>query len=164
MIKIKNQLKLAVLTVMSIIFISSCNPTKKYEEREEAEIANYLTANPTLSYEHKTSGLYYLDLIVGTGSQPVTSDTAFIYYTGYLLDGTEFDKLVTGDAYGFPVNEGWIMSGIDEGIMLMKVGGKAKLLMPSSLAFGNTGYYFPAYTPVIYDVTLDSLVAGPNHK
>jgi peptidyl-prolyl cis-trans isomerase A (cyclophilin A) len=73
-----------------------------------------------------------------------------------LLDGTVFDTNVgKADTLKYRVNEGQIISGFDEGITYMKVGGKATFLIPSKLAWGPTGYaIIPGYTPVIFDVEL----------
>lgn len=162
--KIKNLLKFTVSTTLIMILLSSCLKTKKYEEQEAEEIQNYLEAHPELDFELQESGLYYLDKVVGTGAQPVTSDTVFVYYTGTFLNGSVFDSNVDDDPYGFPVDESWVIPGFDEGVMLMKVGGTASLLIPSAIGYGNSGYSMPAYTPLLFTVTLDSIAPGPNHK
>ena len=164
MIKMNNLFGKVLFTGLIAILITSCNPTKKYEEKEAEEIRNYLADHPEFAFELKQSGLYYLDVAVGTGNQPVTSDTAFVFYSGYLLDGTKFDSNVGKDPYGFPVGEGWVISGFDEGVMLMREGGTAKFLIPSYLGYGNSGYGMPSYTPLLFDVVLDSLVAGPGGR
>jgi peptidylprolyl isomerase len=164
MIKMNNLVKSVLFTGLIIIFLSSCNMTKKYEEKEAEEIQNFLGQHPDLDFELKESGLYYLDVTVGTGEQPVIHDTAFVYYTGYYLNGTEFDSNVGDDLFSFPVGEGWVIPGFDEGVMLMRVGGTARLLLPSYLAYGNSGYYMPSYTPLLFDVTLDSLTLGPGGR
>jgi FKBP-type peptidyl-prolyl cis-trans isomerase len=164
MIKMNNLIKNVLFTGLILILVSSCDPTKKYEKEQDEEIQNYLLQHPDLSFVLKSSGLYYMDIAVGTGDQPATGDTAFVYYTGYFLDGSKFDTNVGGDVYSYPVNGGWVIPGFDEGVMLMKVGGSARLLMPSSLGYGNSGYLMPAFTPLLFEVMLDSLVAGPGGK
>jgi peptidyl-prolyl cis-trans isomerase A (cyclophilin A) len=163
-IKMNNLVKSVLFTGLIMILFSSCVNEKKYEEQEAAEIQQYLTEHPDLNFELKKSGLYYLDVIVGSGSQPKTSDTVFIFYTGYFLNGTEFESNVGKDAFIFPVNEGWVIQGIDEGIMLMKEGGTAKFLIPSSLGYGNYSAWIQPYTPLLFEVFLDSLVAGPEGR
>jgi FKBP-type peptidyl-prolyl cis-trans isomerase len=164
MIKMNNLVKSLVFSGLIIICLSSCNPTKKYEEREAAEIQQYLSDHPDLDFVLKESGLYYMDLNIGPGNQVEKSDTAFVYYTGYFLNGTEFDSNVGESAFVFPTGEGWVIPGFDEGVMLMREGGTAKFLIPSYLGYGNSGYYMPAYTPTLFEVVLDSLVAGPGGK
>lgn len=123
---------------------------------EEDLIHQYIIENPTLSFQLKTSGLYYLDLKIGSGPAPVLHDTAYVRYTGKFLDGTIFDTNAgSADMLKFPVGENLMITGFDEGILYMKEGGKALFLTPSKLAYGSSGYYIiPAYTPLLWEVDL----------
>jgi len=158
------KVKLIAVIVISLLLSVSCNRTEKYEREEAAKIQEYLDSHPDLDFQLQESGLYYLDVLVGYGNQPQTHDTVFVYYTGYYLNGSAFDTNVGKDVFSFPADEGWVILGFDEGIMMMREGGIAKFLIPSYLGYGNSGWYFPAYTPVVYDVILDSLVAGPGGR
>jgi FKBP-type peptidyl-prolyl cis-trans isomerase FkpA/FKBP-type peptidyl-prolyl cis-trans isomerase FklB len=166
--KIKSMIKkcyqsiLLFLAAATILSLVSCNPAAKYEKTEKESINNYLNSNSNLNYELKPSGLYYLEVQAGTGRTPVAHDTAYIQYTGKLLDGTVFDSNVGKADLIFPVAEGHLISGFDEGITYMKEGGKASFLMPSNLAYGPTGYYsIRGYTPLIFDVELVQVKPGP---
>jgi FKBP-type peptidyl-prolyl cis-trans isomerase FkpA len=155
---------LFLATVLMLLF-GSCDPGRKYEKEEEAQIQDYLHSNPTLAFELQPSGLYYLPVQVGTGIMPVTHDTAWIKYTAKFLDGTVLDTNVgKTDSLKRPVNEGWLIAGIDEGITLMNNGGKAILLIPSKLAYGPTGSDYgiiPGYTPLLFDIELVRVKTGP---
>lgn len=153
---------LMLLAAVLITLLGSCDPGRKYEKEEEAQIQNYLSTNPTLVFELKPSGLYYLPLQVGTGIMPVRHDTAWVKYTGKFLNGTVFDTNVgKTDTLKVPVDEGWLIKGFDEGITLMNKGGKAMLLIPSSLAYGTTGYYIiDPYTPLLFDLELVRVKKG----
>lgn len=145
---------------------ASCDPAKKYEETERESIANYLNSNLDKEYELKTSGLYYLEVLTGTGVAPVQHDTAYVLYTGMYLNGTVFDPGESSngvkDTLVFPVAEGWLIPGFDEGITYMKEGGKASFLIPSKLGYGSQGYYtIQGYTPLLYDVELVRVKPGP---
>jgi FKBP-type peptidyl-prolyl cis-trans isomerase len=161
MMKMKNLMNGLLILGFVMVLVSSCDLTKKYEKEEKEEIRNYLGQHPELSFVLKESGLYYLDVTVGTGEKPVAKDTAFVIYTGYFLDGTKFDTNVGGDLYGFPVGEDFVIPGFDEGVMYMNEGGTAKFLIPSFLGYGNSGYYMSAYTPLLFEVKLDSIAPGP---
>lgn len=153
-----------IILIGTVLLVSatSCDPTKKLERDEEALIVNYVASNPTLPFERKESGLYYLEVQAGPGRTAVTHDTAYVKYTGKFLDGTVFDSNVeTDDTLIVPVNEGYVIPGFDEGILYLKEGGKAVFLIPSYLGFGNSGYYMPSYTPLLFDVELVLLKAGP---
>lgn len=152
---------LLLLSAVVFVFLQSCNPARKYEKDEKNAINNYLSSNNTLNFEKKESGLYYLQVTEGTGVTPIAHDTAFIQYTVKFLDGTVYDSNVGKADWEFPVGEGYAISGIDEGVTYMKVGGKSTLLIPSSLGYGTTGYYtIPGYTPLLFEVTLTKVKPG----
>jgi peptidylprolyl isomerase len=145
-----------------LISLVSCDPAKKYEKAEKESISNYLAANSADTFNLETSGLYYHDVLVGTGRTPIAHDTAYVIYTGRFLNGNTFDTNVGGANLVFPVAEGYLIAGFDEGVTYMKEGGKATFLIPSSLGYGSQGYYTIAgYTPLLYDVELVKVVPGP---
>lgn len=150
-----------LLTVAFLVTITSCDPTKKKEKEEEDIIASYIAGNPSLQFEKKPSGLYYYEVQAGQGAQAITGDTAFVKYTGKFLSGTIFDSNVgETDTLKFPVKQGFVLEGFDEGISYMREGSKAILLIPSYLAYGQSGYLMPSYTPVLFDVELVKLKPG----
>jgi FKBP-type peptidyl-prolyl cis-trans isomerase len=149
----------AAAAVFMIISATSCDPSKKYQEEERNAIATYLGNNPSLQYDQKTSGLYYLQVLEGTGSLAVKGDTAYVIYTGMFLDGTQFDTNVAKDTLIFPVDSGWMIPGFDEAITYMKKGGKSQIVVPSKLAYGPSGYYMiGGYTPLLYNIELAKLI------
>jgi len=157
-----NKLLKSVLLFMvagSLVLLVSCDPAKKYEKAERESIDNYLSANSTLDFQLKPSGMYYLEVLAGTGPAPVTHDTVYVYYTGKYLDGTVFDTNVGGTKLIFPNGEGEMIPGFEEGISYMKEGGKATFLLPSKLAYGTQGQYpIAGYTALLYDVQLVKVV------
>lgn len=152
-----------LLAAVLFISLSSCDPGKKYEKDERAQIQDYLSKNSNLNFDLKTSGLYYLDEQVGTGRTPVAHDTAYIMYTAKFLSGNIIDTNVgTSDTLIFPVAENYLIQGFDEAIPYMKEGGKALLLIPSSLAYGPSGWLsIPGYTPLLFEVYLTRITKGP---
>jgi len=84
------------------------------------------------------SGLQYEILTPGEGSTPKASDKVTVHYKGTLIDGTEFDSsYARGQPVTFPL--GNVIPGWTEGLQLIKTGGKAKLYIPSELAYGERG-------------------------
>lgn len=145
-----------------VIALVSCNPASKYEKAEKESISNYINNHLTDTFTLESSGLYYHQVLLGTGPAPVTHDTAYVVYTGKFLDGTVFDSNVGKASLIFPVDEGVLIQGFDEGITYMNQGGKAQFLIPSKLAYGPQGYYtIGGYTPLIYDVELVLVKPGP---
>jgi FKBP-type peptidyl-prolyl cis-trans isomerase len=138
---------------------------KKYEKEEEEEIQRYLLSNPDLSFKLKSSGLYYCDVVVGTGIHPETGDTAYMMFTAIYLSGDTLGTNVgTTDTLINPVNEGYRILGFDEAITYMNQGGKSKFIVPSYLGYGNSGLYFPAYTPIVFEVDLVRVKLRPGAR
>ena len=88
--------------------------------------------------EKTASGLIYIPLKAGTGDSPKATDTVKVHYTGTLRDGTTFDSSVErGQPTTFPLNR--VIPCWTEGLQKMKKGGKAKLVCPSGIAYGDRG-------------------------
>ena len=84
------------------------------------------------------SGLVFVSFKDGTGASPTAADTVKVHYRGTFPDGREFDSSYKrGEAAQFPL--GGVIPCWTEGVQRMKVGGKAKLTCPSSIAYGSRG-------------------------
>jgi FKBP-type peptidyl-prolyl cis-trans isomerase FkpA len=84
------------------------------------------------------SGLVYRPLTEGTGTNPAAADTVKVHYRGTFPDGKEFDSSFRrGQPAQFPLNR--VIRCWTEGVQRMKVGGKAKLTCPPSIAYGERG-------------------------
>jgi FKBP-type peptidyl-prolyl cis-trans isomerase FkpA len=101
------------------------------------------------------SGLVYVETQAGTGKQPVATDTVSVHYKGTLIDGTEFDSSYKRNApTEFPLNG--VIKCWTEGVAKMKVGGKAKLVCPSDIAYGDrgAGANIPGGATLVFEVEL----------
>jgi FKBP-type peptidyl-prolyl cis-trans isomerase FkpA len=101
------------------------------------------------------SGLIYQQIKAGTGAQPKASDIVKVHYTGTFIDGKEFDSSVKrGEPAEFPL--GQVIPCWTEGVGKMKVGGKAKLVCPSDIAYGDQGRppIIPGGSTLIFEVEL----------
>jgi FKBP-type peptidyl-prolyl cis-trans isomerase len=110
----------------------------------------------------KPSGLYYLELLPGTGAAPVVNDTAIIYYKTTYLDGfVLFTNQGDIIPYSFIVGYAPVL-GLEEAIRYMKVGGKSKILTPSYLAYGSYGIpgFLAGYTPLLWEIELLAVKPG----
>jgi FKBP-type peptidyl-prolyl cis-trans isomerase FkpA len=88
--------------------------------------------------EKLASGLIYQEIKAGTGAKPKATDIVKVNYTGTFIDGKEFDSSVKrGEPVEFPL--GQVIPCWTEGVSKMKVGGKAKLICPSDIAYGDQG-------------------------
>jgi len=130
--------------------------------REKAASAVYLTRAAAEPGAVKTeSGLVYREVSAGTGEAPKASDNVKVHYRGTLTNGTVFDS-------SYDRNEPAVfnLSGVvrcwTEGVQRMKVGGKAHLVCPSDLAYGDQGRpTIPGGAALVFDVELLEIVAGP---
>ncbi len=159
--------------------------TKKMEEQkvmmemrknEESKIfAKYLEDNK-ITAKPTASGLYYVESKKGNGKKPAAGNIVKVNYTGRLLDGTIFDTsdeatAKTAGTYDanrpyepleFPVGQGQVIPGWDEGILLMSTGSKGQLIIPSTIAYGaQGGGPIPPYSPLVFDVELVSFSTAP---
>jgi FKBP-type peptidyl-prolyl cis-trans isomerase FkpA len=101
-----------------------------------AEFAEKAAAEP--GAVKKESGLIYKEITPGAGESPKATDRVKVNYTGTLIDGTVFDSSVErGKPAEFPLNG--VIPCWTEGVQMMKVGGKARLVCPSSIAYGDNG-------------------------
>jgi FKBP-type peptidyl-prolyl cis-trans isomerase len=103
------------------------------------------------------SGLQYIVMEEGTGDQAVSGKKVKVHYTGKLEDGTEFDSSIKrGQPIEFTLGVGQVIKGWDEGIALMKVGGKTQLIIPPELGYGaaGAGSVIPPNAVLIFDVEL----------
>jgi FKBP-type peptidyl-prolyl cis-trans isomerase FkpA len=107
------------------------------------------------------SGLIYIPITAGTGKQPKSTDVVKVHYTGTLVDGKEFDSSIKrGQPIEFPLNQ--VIKCWSEGVSRMKVGGKAKLVCPSNVAYGDEGRppIIPGGATLIFEVELLDTKAG----
>lgn len=127
---------------------------------EADRILNYVNKNNIATPPTET-GLYVITEEEGNGPKPQKGDKVKVHYTGYLLDGTKFDSSVDrGQPFEFPLGTGRVIKGWDEGIASLNVGSKAKLIIPSSLGYGDrgAGEIIKPYSTLIFDVELLDIV------
>ncbi|HLV70788.1 MAG TPA: peptidylprolyl isomerase [Xanthomarina sp.] len=108
-------------------------------------------------FEETESGLRYQILQKGTGKQAEKGKTVSVHYKGQLADGTVFDSSYKRkQPLEFPVGVGQVIPGWDEGIQLLQVGDKARLVIPSDLGYGSRGAggVIPPDATLIFDVEL----------
>jgi FKBP-type peptidyl-prolyl cis-trans isomerase FkpA len=108
------------------------------------------------------SGLIYRELKVGSGESPKATDTVKVQYRGTLVDGTEFDSSYRrNEPAQFALNR--VIPCWTEGVQKMKAGGKAVLVCPSDLAYGDKGRpSIPGGATLVFEIELLEIVAAAN--
>jgi FKBP-type peptidyl-prolyl cis-trans isomerase len=132
---------------------------KENAMKENEVIAKYI-ADKQITPSKSSSGLMYIITEPGSGEQAQAGKTVKVHYTGRLLDGTKFDSsLDRNDPIEFKLGQGMVIKGWDEGLALLKVGGKALLIIPSNLAYGSRGAggVIPPFSPLTFEVELVSV-------
>ena len=103
----------------------------------------------------KSDNLFVQDLVVGTGAEAVAGRTIRVTYSGFLINGNRFDSNVGGAPFSFALGAGMVIPGWDQGVAGMKVGGKRKLVIGSTLGYGNQGSGpIPPNATLVFDVEL----------
>ena len=131
--------------------------TRLAQEKQKAEAA---LAQEVIGFEKTESGLYYQITHHGNGKQAIAGKQVAVHYTGMLLDKTVFDSSRRrNEPLRFTVGVGQVIEGWDEGILLLHEGDKARLVIPSDLAYGarGAGGVIPPNAPLIFDVELVSV-------
>jgi FKBP-type peptidyl-prolyl cis-trans isomerase len=109
------------------------------------------------------SGLEYVEIATGTGPLPETGDSVSVHYTGWLTNGRKFDSSHDrGQPIVFPLGRGRVIKGWDEGVASMRVGGKRRLIIPASLAYGERGAggIIPPGATLVFEVELVAINAA----
>jgi FKBP-type peptidyl-prolyl cis-trans isomerase len=111
---------------------------------------NYPDAKPT------ESGLYFISQKKGKGKKPEVGQKVKVHYTGTFLNGEKFDSSVDRDQpFEFTLGQGQVIKGWDEGIAMMRKGGKAVLVIPSDIAYGPQGRgSIPPSSTLVFEVEL----------
>ncbi|QJD96791.1 peptidylprolyl isomerase [Mucilaginibacter robiniae] len=147
----------------------------KLQAAEVPAVNQYLTAHKLMP-KTTASGLKYVITKAGTGPKPLAGDTLLVNYTGRTLDGKVFDSSVETIAkasgldqpgrpyepFKFTVGNHDVISGWDEGLLLMNEGSKATFIIPSALAYGErgAGNDIKPFSPLAFDIELVKVTRG----
>lgn len=144
-----------------------------WEERQAAEMLDILVINQLidsliniyknrkirtqLALQKTRSGLQYLILKEGSGNYPVEGQQVAVHYAAYLRHGRLVDNSIErNEPFWFPLGQGMVIEGWDEGIALLREGSEAVFFIPSRLAYGEKGALpaVPPHSEMVYFIKL----------
>lgn len=149
-----------LLSGITIAFIS-CDQVKK----DNPSVTKTSGAN-AMKREKTASGLEFeiMSSAKDDARKPEKGNIVTVHYTGWLADDkgnprmdSKFDSSVDrGTPFQFVIGRGQVIKGWDEGVMLMKVGEKRRLILPASIAYGahGAGGKIPPHATLVFDVEL----------
>lgn len=124
--------------------------------QETDKIQKYILTNE-IGVAPTESGLYFVDIEVGDGKAAEVGKSITAHYTLYNIEGVKIESsLDRGEPFTFTLDENNVIPAWVEAIPMMKEGGKAKVIAPSSLAYGETAVdeKLPAYSPLVFEIEL----------
>ncbi len=145
-----------LLKITTVAELQAENEKAMQALRADSEKAffEYLKANDITEYT--ASGLFFNKSVTTEGAQPQEGQTARIKFAASYLDGTPLgDSEQLGDYYDVVVGQGKVLKGLEEGVAMMRVGEKARFVLPYTLAYGTNAFgSIPAYSNLVFDVEL----------
>jgi FKBP-type peptidyl-prolyl cis-trans isomerase FkpA len=143
------------LLIPVLIALISCSPPAP-KAAEQLTNESFLDKAAKEPGSIKTpSGLIYIETEKGTGASPTATDTVKVHYRGTLIDGTEFDSSYKrNEPLEIPLNQ--VIPCWTEGVQMMKVGGKARLVCPANIAYAAEGRppVIPGGATLIFEIAL----------
>ncbi len=147
--------------------------SKKQVEADDKTISEFIKTN-NLTATKTASGMYYVITAPGAGANATNGQQITMNYTGMLLNGKKFDSnedpaFQHVEPFKFVLGQGQVIKGWDEGIALLNKGAKAKLIIPSSMAYGDRALPgspanpdgVPANSILMFDVQVKDIQAAP---
>lgn len=141
-----------LVVVAAALAVTACNPFAKPPPPPMPDVSGL----PEVTLP---SGLKYIDIVEGQGPTPRYGGRVVVHYTGWLTDGTQIDTTREDNiALEFAIGKREVIRGWEDGVLTMKVGGKRRLIIPPSLAYGAQGRgNIPPDATLIFDIELLSI-------
>ncbi len=160
---VKSARAVAAVTVALVAMACGEDPVgPDFEVIEEVEFAASLAIDLG-TFERRSTGVYWKDVIVGTGEEVVHGTRPTITFTGWLADGTQFQ---TGSE-NFLMGNKEVISGIEDGILNQLTGGTRRIIVPPNRGFAGQGLIdmsgnqiVPGGAVLVYEITVDSVAVS----
>ncbi len=150
---------LTVVVASGIFYIlkSMDEPKINAKPSQKVAVAESSPKRDNSKMQQDVKELKIEDLVVGTGAEAVSGKEITVNYTGTLVDGTKFDSSLNPGRtpFEFTLGAGQVIEGWDKGFSGMKIGGKRRLTIPSSMGYGAQGTGpIPGNATLIFEVEL----------
>jgi len=155
---------LAFATVVVAAACGEDSPTQvQFQIIEETEFADSLGVDlPSMTLT--STGVYWKDLVVGTGDAATWGTTPFVTYKGWLADGTLFDA----GSFDFPMGNNQVVGGFEDGLLNTRAGGTRLMVIPPNRGYAGQTIYdsrgnvaIPGGSILVFEVTVDSVYPAP---
>ena len=154
-----------LITVALTALLAVACSKKEASAPDAATTSGATTSEPAPAAGTEIMALQKIDIAPGTGAEIKSGQNALVHYTGWLYDagapenkGKKFDSSVDrNEPFEFPVGDGMVIRGWDEGVAGMKVGGKRRLVIPPEMGYGAAGAgggLIPGGATLVFDVEL----------
>lgn len=148
---------IGIIAVVIIVVVLALGGSKQTNSNQPMNEQNRGATRTT------SDGLQITDEVIGTGVEATAGKLVTVDYVGTLTNGTKFDSSIDrGTPFTFTLGAGDVIKGWDEGVQGMKIGGKRKLVIPPSLAYGDraVGGVIPANATLVFEVQLLDVKSG----
>lgn len=163
-------LRLAMSVIPAVMLVSACTRGEDADPGPDTDtVAESIPAEVSMDLEFADelnidlgamtrlpSGLYYEDIEEGSGLGARDGHVLNVYYTGRFTTGEQFDQNTDGEGFSFQLGRHQVIRGWEQGIKGMRIGGKRRLVIPPSLAYGQRGRpgSIPPSATLVFDVEL----------
>ena len=139
--------------IIPFLVFASCGKSEDDQLKEDTTIIQQYLTDKSRTALSTPSGLHYIIIREGSGSNPPANASVEVKYKGYFTDGSVFDETTGNQTITFRLNQ--VIKGWTEGLQLIKKDGKITLLIPSKLGYGdNPPSGIPKNAVLLFDIEL----------
>lgn len=147
----------AVLSLsLASLALAGCQPTAPEPADQQPPVMREPQPQPDAGEQGEVTELQIEEVVEGDGEEARAGDTVTVHYVGRIYNGKQFESSrEIGEPITFPLGQGVVIPGWDEGLQGMREGGQRKLVIPPDMAYGERGVGpIPPNATLEFDVEL----------